>query len=58
MSRTSDYIGVNWKKQNKKWRAAIKIDGKSKHLGYFDDEIVASRVYQQKLKELQKTGLR
>ena len=30
--------GVTWNKKEKKWKARIKIDGKDKHLGYFDDE--------------------
>ena len=58
MNKTSKYIGVNWKKQNKKWRAAIKINGKAKHLGYFDDELEASNAYQEKLKYYKKIGIR
>lgn len=36
-SNTSGYTGVYWYKQQKKWRARVSVNGKSKHLGYFDD---------------------
>ena len=29
----------------KKWEAAITIDGKLKHLGYYHDEMEAARIY-------------
>lgn len=35
---SSQYRGVTWNKQHKKWRARCKINGKFKHLGSFDDE--------------------
>ena len=43
---TSDYVGVSWEKNENKWRAQIKINGKKKHLGLFMDELEASRAYQ------------
>lgn len=42
---TSEYKGVSWYKQRKKWRAIIKYNKKYKHLGYFDSEIEAAKVY-------------
>ena len=36
-TNTSGYTGVCWYKQQKKWRARVSVNGKSKHLGYFDD---------------------
>jgi len=36
--------GYSWIKPNK-WKASIKIDGKSKHLGYFDKEEDARAAY-------------
>jgi len=36
--------GVSWRKDKGKWRAEIKIDGKSKHLGSFDDIVIAARM--------------
>ena len=35
---SSQYRGVTWNKQRKKWRAQCRIDGKFKHLGSFDNE--------------------
>jgi hypothetical protein len=49
---SSKYPGVCMRKNSKKWRSCIYINGKQKHLGYFDTEELASRAYQDKLKEL------
>jgi hypothetical protein len=35
-SNKSGYLGVHWHKRVKKWEVMIRIDGKKKHLGYFD----------------------
>ena len=43
--RPSKYVGVNWEKGRKKWKAQIKIDGKIKNLGYYHDEKEAARIY-------------
>ena len=51
---SSKYIGVSWYKPNKKWRATIRIDGKIKYLGLFDNEEEASEAYQKKYNELMK----
>jgi hypothetical protein len=43
-NNTSGYIGVQQQQQKNKWRSQIRIDGKNKHLGYFDkieDAIIA-----------------
>jgi hypothetical protein len=42
---TSRFRGVSWHKCHKKWLATINLDGKNKHLGYFDDEREAARAY-------------
>lgn len=42
---SSPYKGVSWSKSHEKWMAMIKIDGKTKFLGRFDDEIDAARAY-------------
>jgi HNH endonuclease/AP2 domain len=39
----SKYKGVSWWKN--KWKARIVINGKSIHLGYFDNEEDAARAY-------------
>lgn len=41
---TSGYKGVNWSKEHSGWRAEIKIDGKSKFLGYFQCPIEAAKI--------------
>ena len=43
--RRSKYVGVSWFKRDKKWGAEITIDGKKKTLGYYHDEKVAARMY-------------
>ena len=45
VTRRSKFVGVTWDKKNKKWKASIKIDGKDKTLGYFDDEKEAACKY-------------
>ena len=43
--RRSKYVGVSWKKQDKKWKAQIRIDGKQRSLGLFHDEKEAARMF-------------
>lgn len=50
--QSSKYKGVSWAKKVNKWQSQIKIDKKSKFLGYFQNEIDAHNAYQNKLKEL------
>ena len=42
---TSRYKGVCWSKAKRKWQAGIQVDGKTKFLGYFHNEIEAARAY-------------
>ena len=46
---SSKYVGVRWDKSNCKWRAYIRVGGKTKHLGMFKNEKVASAIYQYEL---------
>ena len=39
--------GCSYDKDKSKWRAVIRIDGKSKHLGYFDTESEATKKYKE-----------
>lgn len=50
-NNTSGYSGVGWAKREQKWRVRIKVDGKEKHLGYFDnknDAILAKKHAEEK----------
>jgi len=49
---TSKYTGVSWYKPLNKWVASIKINGKTKKLGYFENEYDAAKAYQNKLNKL------
>lgn len=42
---SSNYKGVAWKKDKKKWRAQIHFNGKCIFLGYFEDEKKAAKAY-------------
>jgi len=42
---SSNYIGVNWSKNCKKWRARIRYKGRRFSLGLFTSEIAAARAY-------------
>jgi hypothetical protein len=42
---SSKYKGVHWAGREQKWRALITANRKTKHLGFFKDEIGAARAY-------------
>jgi len=42
---TSKFKGVYWKKDRAKWRAYIKVERQSIHLGCFNSEMHAARAY-------------
>ncbi len=42
---TSRFKGVSWRKNQQRWRATIKLDGKTKELGNFQNETEAARAY-------------
>jgi hypothetical protein len=44
---SSKFFGVSFHKRYKKWSAYISYNGKNELLGYFDNEIVAAKVYDQ-----------
>ena len=44
-NNTSGHPGVVWRKENKKWRAQIYINGKNKSLGHFDNKLEAAEAY-------------
>lgn len=49
---TSKFPGVCWDKARQKWKAAIQINKKTKHLGRFINEKKASEAYKQAVNEL------
>lgn len=52
LGKTSRFPGICWHQQAEKWRARIRIDGKSKHLGLFRDELDAARAYRAAFKRV------
>jgi hypothetical protein len=43
---------VVWDAHNGKWKASIREDGCSRHLGYYDDDEEAARAYDKKMATL------
>lgn len=35
---------VRWDKRKKKWQVRLRLEGKEKHIGYFDDIFIAGKV--------------
>jgi len=44
-SNTSGFTGVRWSKNEKKWKAQIRVNGKSRHLGYYNSIHDAKAAY-------------
>ena len=53
---SSNYKGVYFNKRSKKWKADIKINGKSKYLGLFINEIDAYKKWKEVAIEENKKG--
>jgi len=49
---SSQYTGVCWSSNDKKWKATISINGKNNHLGYFTDEYEAHLAYEKALNKI------
>tara|TARA_R110002153_G_scaffold258763_1_gene418236 strand:+ start:37 stop:519 length:483 start_codon:yes stop_codon:yes gene_type:complete len=49
---SSEYTGVSWRKDYRKWHSQIRINKKAKHLGYFTDELEAAEAYKIALNNL------
>lgn len=45
VNNKSGYKGAHWSKRQEKWKAEIRVNGKSIHLGYFNDLIEAAQAY-------------
>jgi hypothetical protein len=52
LKHSSKYTGVSFYKINSKWRASIGINGMQKHLGYFMEELEASKAYELAVKNI------
>ena len=50
--KSSQFLGVSWRKREKQWRAQIGINGKLRWLGRFDAEIDAALAYNEAALEL------
>jgi len=46
LKSSSKYTGVYWNNNTKKWQSAIKINNKTKYLGAYENEIIASNAYE------------
>jgi hypothetical protein len=49
---SSRFKGVSWHTKDEVWRAAIKLQGVSRRLGSFRDEIAAAEAYDEAAREL------
>jgi len=49
---SSIYTGVTWHKLKQKWMSSITYEKKTYYLGYYNCELIASMVYDNKLREL------
>lgn len=49
---TSKFMGVSWNSRVKRWATQITHNRKHFWLGFFDDEKVAAKIYNEKAKEL------
>jgi len=54
LKSTSEFTGVSWNKQAKKWHSQIAINGGKKYLGLFANEIDAANAYNNYLKQITK----
>ena len=50
-NRKTRYHGISWKKDVKKWRVRLAINGKSQSFGSYSDEIEAARAYDRVAKQ-------
>jgi hypothetical protein len=52
LKKTSTFTGVSWSTDRNKWQAHIRINGKSKYLGRYLDEVEAAIAYKTALKTI------
>ena len=44
-SGSSRFKGVSWDRYHGRWAASVKVDGRKRHLGYFDSESMVAAAY-------------
>jgi AP2 domain len=49
---SSQYKGVSYDKEHKKWEAGIGVKGRRIHIGLFEGEIGAARAYDRRARQL------
>ena len=54
INNTSGYKGITFNKHANKYKAQININGKNKHLGYYETAEEASKAYEAKAKQIHK----
>lgn len=54
-NKSSGLLGVTWHKSRNKWKSAIKLNGKSIHIGLFHDKHKAHNAYLAKKREIHST---
>lgn len=52
IGKSSQFKGVSWYPNQKKWRARINLEGRTILLGYFESELDAAKAYNEKAFEL------
>ncbi len=52
LDKTSKHVGVHWNKVHGKWCSQIYSSGKIRHIGVYENELVAANAYQEKLKAI------
>ena len=56
-SYTSSYVGVSWHKASCSWNAQINFRNKHYHIGYFKDELIAAKNYDNWVRKFKKKSV-
>ncbi len=50
-NRKTQYNGIMWRRDRKKWRVRLTINGRQRTFGHYDDEIEAAKAYDEMAKK-------